>query len=165
MNQEFEKHFEESVVVDASAPEVFEYADDHRNFSSHMNKSSMMMAGSKMETGVDEGHGQKEGSHITMTGSIFGIKLFLDEVVNIHDAPRQKEWHTVGDLSLLVVDHYKLGFKIAPVEGASKLTVYIDYNMPKSFKTRLLGFLLGGMYAKWCVRQMTGGVKDHFERR
>ena len=45
ITQKFERHYEESVVVNAKREKVFAYADDHRNFSSHMNKSSWMMEG------------------------------------------------------------------------------------------------------------------------
>ena len=159
---ERERHLEESIVVSASPDTIFAYADDHRNFSAHMNQSSWMMAGSKMERGTDEGEGKKVGSHITMSGKVLGVHLFLDEVITVHEPPRQKEWQTVGSINLLVIDHYTLGFKIQPADAGSQFTVYIDYDLPKSWKTRALGVLFGGMYAKWCVRQMTQGVRDHF---
>lgn len=156
------KHIEETVSVAALPDAIFTYADNHRNFSAHMNQSSWMMGGGKMETKVDEGEGKKVGSHITMSGRVFGINLFLDEVITVHEPPRQKEWQTVGKINLLVIDHYTLGFKISPDETGSRFTVYIDYDLPKTWKTRALGILFGGMYAKWCVRQMTQGVQNQF---
>lgn len=156
------RHYEESDLISAPPKVVFFYADNPANFSSHMNESSWMMAGNHMETQVDEGKGQKIGSHIKMSGQVLGINLFLDEVVTKHEPPFHKEWQTVGDINLLVIDHYKLGFEVKSQNNASWLKVYIDYDFPKSFKTRLLGFLFGGLYAKWCVYQMLNGVKDHF---
>ncbi len=158
-------HFEESLFVSATTDTVFAYADNHTIFSAHMNKSSWMMGGSKMETSVDEGRGQTVGSHIKMSGRIFGVNLFLDEVVTIHEPPHHKEWQTVGDINLLVIDHYTLGFEIKPQETGSHFRVYIDYDLSQSLRTRLLGLLFGGMYAEWCVRQMTGGVRDHFTKQ
>lgn len=158
------RHFEKSLFVSESPDAVFVYADNHANFSSHMNKSSWMMGGSKMETQLDKGEGQKIGSHIKMSGRVFGINLFLDEVITIHDPPRHKEWQTVGDIKLLVVDHYTLGFEIKPEQTGSRFNVYINYNLPKSWKAHILGVLFGGMYAKWCVGQMVHGVKDHFSK-
>ncbi len=158
----FERHYEESTLIHASAKEVFAYADDHANFSAHMNKSSWMMGGGSMETIVDEARGQKAGSHITMQGKVLGVNLFLDEVITIHKPPHQKEWQTVGNINLIVIDHYKLGFEIEVKENQSKLKVYIDYNIPKTFITKILGQLFGGIYAKWCVRQMISGVDNHF---
>ncbi len=163
--ESYAKHYEESTVINSSAKNVFFYADDHRNFSSHMNQSSWMMGGGKMETTVDAGKGQKVGSHIRMSGNVFGINLFLDEVVVQHDPPYRKAWETVGDLNLLVIDHYKLGFQIEPDNIKSKLKIYIDYSLPKSCGARVLGYLLGEIYAKWCVNRMISGVKDHFRSK
>lgn len=156
------RHFEESVSIPATPNDVFSFADDHRNFSAHMNQSSWMMAGSKMETEIDEEQGKKVGSHIKMSGRMMGIDLSLDEVITVYDPPHQKVWETRGDVNLVVIDQYTLGFKIEPESQGSQFTVYIDYDLPKSWKTRVLGMLLGGMYAKWCVRQMINGTKDHF---
>ena len=157
------KHYEDSVVINSSPENVFSFADNHNNFSSHMNKSSWMMGGGMMKAEVDEGKGQKIGSHIRMDGKIFGINLFLDEVITEREVPHRKAWETVGDINLIVIDHYKLGFEIIPENNKSKLRVYIDYNLSKSLRTKWLGFLFGGMYAKWCVGQMINGTYEHFK--
>lgn len=156
------RHFEESISISATPEAIFSFADNHANFSAHMNQSSMMMAGSKMETHIDEGEGKTVGSHIIMNGKMLGINLYLDEVITIHDPPNQKEWKTVGNVNLVVIDQYTLGFKIRPEPEGSQFAVYIDYELPKSWKTRALGMVLGGMYAKWCVRQMINGTRSHF---
>lgn len=161
--KEYSRHYEESVGVNAKPDEVFAYADDHRNFSSHMNKSSWMMGGGSMKTEVDEGRGQEVGSHIRMSGAVFGANLFLDEVIVEREQPHKKAWETVGDVNLLVIDQYKLGFEITPRDDASDMRVYIDYDPPKSWKTKWLGKIFGGMYAKWCVGQMTNGTREHFQ--
>lgn len=160
----YSRHYEETVKVLADAKTVFNFADNPANFSSHMNKSSWMMGGSKMQTQTDNGNGQQIGSHIMMKGNVLGIGLFLDEVVTQHEPPYKKAWETVGKINLVVIDHYKLGFEITPIDNYSMLKVYIDYNLPNSFKTQWLGVLFGRMYAKWCVRQMLYGVKEHFEK-
>lgn len=156
------RHYEESVFVPASPQDIFSYADNFHNFSSHMNKSSWMMGGGKMETKTDDGKGQRIGSHVRMGGKVFGVSLSLDEAITIHEPPIYKEWQTVEKINLLVIDHYKLGFKIKAEKDGSKMTVFIDYNLPQSAKTWLLGLFLGDMYAKWCVQQMINGVKNHF---
>ncbi|HLE49454.1 MAG TPA: SRPBCC family protein [Patescibacteria group bacterium] len=160
---DFGKHYEESVLVSATPDEIFNFADNHKNFSAHMNKSSWMMGGGSMETEMDEGKGQKLGSHIKLHGKVFGFNLFLDEAITKYSPPNHKEWKTVGNINLLVVDHYKLGFEIKPEKENSLLKVYIDYNLPKPFFTKLLGLLLGSIYAKWCVKQMIKGVDEHFK--
>ena len=163
--REYSKHYEASVTVSAGESEVFSYADDPRNFSSHMNQKSLMMAGSTMETEVDEGEGKQVGSHIRMEGKIMGVPLSLDEVIVERNPPRSKAWETVGDINLLVIDHYKLGFDIKPSNGQSDMTVYIDYNLPQSKRTQWVGRLFGGIYAQWCVKQMVNGVSNHFNKK
>lgn len=161
--EKYTRHYEENTMIKAGAESLFAYADDHTNFSSHMNKPSRMMGGGSMKIRVDDKKGQKVGSHIQMRGKVLGINLYLDEVVTRHEPPYRKEWQTVGDLKLVVIDHYKLGFKIEPENSNSRFRVYIDYDLPKSGGNRLLGYLLGGIYARWCVNQMVSGVKKHFK--
>lgn len=157
------RHYEDSMLVSANPEAVFKFVDDHSNLSLHMNKSSWMMGGGKMETQVDEGKFQKVGSHLRMRGAILGIKLFLDEVVTQHEPPFRKEWQTIGKINLIVIDHYKLGFEIVPDKNNSRLTVFIDYKLPKSAKTYMLGILFGEFYAKRCVGQMITEVSRHFK--
>ena len=160
--ERYDKHYEESTVINEDAKEVFGYVDNHANFSSHMNKSSWMMGGGRMDTHVDEGQGQKVGSHILMSGKVFGIEVALDEVVTIHEPPRRKTWETVGTPKLIVIGDYQMGLVIEPWHDTSNLTVSIDYSLPNSLKTRWVGQLFGGIYAKWCVGQMVNGTQNYF---
>ena len=114
-----------------------------------------------MDVAVDAGRGQKVGSHIRLSGTAFGMKLFLDEVVTRHEPPSIKTWETVGDLRLLVVGHYGMGIEITPQGSDSLMRVYIDYDLPTT--NVWLGRLFGGMYAKWCVAQMIGGAQNQFK--
>lgn len=72
------------------------------------------MGGGRMETMVDEGRGQKIGSHIRLSGKAFGISVALDEVVTRYEPPRFKTWETVGTPKLLVIGHYRMGIEITP---------------------------------------------------
>lgn len=155
-------HHEESSLIPASTNEVFDFIDDHSRLSSHMNKSSWMMGGSKMDTQIDEGKGQRVGSHISMKGRILGINLSLDEVITEYAPFSRKIWKTVGDPKLIVIGNYQMGFELIPESGKSKLKVFIDYDLPTG-PFRFLGYLFGGVYAKWCVRQMLDGVIENFK--
>lgn len=152
--------YEESVHIAASPIAVFDYIDDHNKFSSHMNTSSPMMGGGKMNTYVDELKGQAVGSHIKMDGKVFGICVSLDEVVTERVPPRRKIWKTVGIPKLLIIGQYQMKVEIGPDGPGSRLTVSIDYELPRSFVW--LGKLLSGWYAKWCVQQMLHGTQQHF---
>lgn len=156
------RHYEETSSISASPEEVFTYVDDHKRFSSHMNRSSWMMGGGKMKVSVDEEGGQKVGSHIRMSGTAFRMKIFLDEVVTRYEPPTTKTWETVGDVKLLVIGQYRMGIDIKNQSNGSNLHVFIDYDLPT--KNTWLGTLFGEMYAKWCVSQMIRGANNHFSR-
>ncbi len=158
------RHYAESVSLPVSPKKVFSYADNHANFSSHMSKSSWMMGGGRMNLQMDAGKGRKIGSHIKLDGKVVGMNLFVDEIVKERKPPYIKTWQTVGKIRLLVIGHYRMGFKIKPDSRGSVLKVFIDYELPKSLSTRWLGFLFGGMYAKWCVQQMIKGIAEHFRQ-
>lgn len=152
------KHYESSILVNVYPEKLFSFVDDHKNLSSHMNKSSWMMGGGQMVTEMDNGGGQKVGSHITLCGKAFGFEISLDEVVTKHNPPFIKEWETVEYPKLLVIGNYRMGFEISPSDNGSKIKVFIDYE-PSRGKTFLLGALLGHLYAKWCVHQMLNSAK------
>lgn len=158
----FSQHLEKSSLVNADVTSVFDFIDNHMQFSSHMNKSSWMMGGGKMTTEVDEGKGQKVGSHIKMSGRIMGFNLFLDEVVTERSRPTRKVCKTVGNPNLLVIGNYQMGVELAPENNNTNLTVFIDYDLPGN-AAKILGVLFGEMYASWCVNQMLNGVVYHFK--
>ncbi len=118
------------------------------------------MGGGRMETVIDDGRGQKVGSHIRLSGKAFGINMSLNEVITRYEPFRSKVWETVGTPKLLVIGHYRMGIEITPRNSTSELRVFIDYDLPES--SAWLGRLFGTAYAKWCVRQMLYGVRDYF---
>lgn len=158
--KELARHYEDRSLINARAEELFAYIDDYTHLSSHMSESSWMMGGGRMNTSVDEGNGQRVGSHIRLSGKAFGIRLFLDEVVTRREPPFIKIWDTVGDLRLLIIGHYRMGIEVEPQEGNSWLRVYIDYDLPTT--NAWLGWLFGGIYAEWCVQQMLKDTRNHF---
>lgn len=160
--RKFARHYEDSSLISARAEDLFAYIDDYAHLSSHMSESSWMMGGGRMNASVDDGNGQRVGSHIRLSGKAFGIRLFLDEVVTRREPPFIKIWDTVGDLRLLIVGHYRMGIEVEPQEGNSWLRVYIDYDLPAT--NAWLGWLFGGIYAKWCVQQMLKDTRTHFAR-
>src|SRR5262245_40199558 len=108
------RHSEGSVVLNAQPNELFAFVDDHVQFSSHMSESSWMMGGGSMSIELDDARGRAIGSHIRMTGRVFGVGLFLDQIVTRRDPPSQKVWETVDTPRLLVIGSYRMGFTITP---------------------------------------------------
>ena len=158
-------HRERSQFVAATPSQVFDFVDDHSRLSSHMEKSSWMMGGGRMSIETDDAKGQAVGSHIRMGGRVFGLRIFLDEVVIRRDPPHHKAWETVGPPKLLVIGPYRMGFDIRPSKGGSDVRVFIDYDLPSGLVTRWLGRLFGNWYAKWCVDQMLNGAVETFESK
>jgi hypothetical protein len=79
------------------------------------------------------------------------------------DPPNGKVWQTIGVPRLLIIGHYRMGFRIGVEPGGSLLTVFIDYALPQSGPGRWLGRLLGDFYARWCTQQMAEGARRHFD--
>jgi hypothetical protein len=130
-----------------------------------MSESSWMMGGGRMSAELDEARGQAEGSHIRLGGRVFGVRLYLDEVVTRRNPPTDKVWATVGAPRLLVIGDYEMGVRITPEAGGSRVRVFINYELPKGWATYWLGRLFGRFYAKWCVDQMLVGVARAFPLR
>jgi hypothetical protein len=141
-------------MVAAPAEDVFELLDDHARLSSHMSRRSWKMGWGKMETVLDAGHGQAPGSRIILRGRVFGVWLYLEEIVTRREPPHLKMWETVGTPRLLVIGRYQLGFELTPGASGSHVRVFIDYDLPDRGFAARLGRWFGDWYARWCTGQM-----------
>jgi len=156
------RHEESSGTVNASVDRAFEHLDDQRRLSAHMNKRSWKMGWGKMDLRLDEKNGQAVGSHIVLDGRVFGIRLYLDEVVTERTPPQRKTWETVGEPRLLVIGRYRMGFQLSPNGSGTALRVSIDYDSPRSGLSRYLGAAFGRYYAKWCTMKMVRDAQAAF---
>ncbi len=154
------RHHEETTVITATPTEVFAYLDDPARLAGHMGKSSGIMGGGRMDVSLDEGGGQKIGSHIRLDGTAFGLRVFLDEVVTKREPPLEKQWQTVGAHRLLVIGDYAMGLNLEPAGVHSNLRIFIDYELPREHTW--LGTLFARLYAKWCVGMMLNDARAHF---
>lgn len=150
----FTRHHESRGVVAAAPEDVFALLDDHARLSSHMSQRSWKMGWGKMETILDANEGKAVGSRIVLRGRVFGVWLFVEEVVTHREPPRLKTWETVGKQRLLVIGGYRMGFTVAAHGAGSLITVSIDYALPATGVSKVLGWLLGDWYARWCTRGM-----------
>jgi hypothetical protein len=155
------RHYENSALITASAKEVFDFTDNPLNLSKHMEKPKPQMLWGWMRNTLDEKGGREVGSVIRMKGNVLGINLSLEEVIIERTVNKSKSWKT-NWVNLVVIGNYTMGFGINPVDTGSKLTVFINYALPESGKTRWLGNLFGDMYARWCVHQMLKDTTNHF---
>lgn len=161
-NSAYERKFEATGAL-AALPEVaFEFLDDPHRLSSHMGKSSWRMMGSKMDLSLDAGEGRKVGSEIILQGRMMGLELFVRERVIERVVPRGKAWETIGDQKMLVIDQYRMGFRLEKGSEETRLAVFIEYSLPKTIIGRLLGYVFAGFYASWCTEKMVADAVRHF---
>jgi hypothetical protein len=158
------EHAEFTAIVQAPVERVFEWLDDQTRLVQHMSKRSWTMGWGKMEVELDVGRSRAVGSHIVLRGRVFGIGLYLEEVVIAHEPPRKKSWETGGEPRLLVIGSYRMGFDLESEGSTARLRVSIGYQLPKKGISRVLGRLFGRSYARWCVRQMAEDAQRSFAR-
>ena len=162
-DQSFPLHHESSARVAAPIDQVFAYLDDPQALAAHMGESSMMMMGSRMSIDVDADGGRVVGSKIRMHGRMMGIPLSLEEVITKRLVPSKKVWETIGTPNLVVIAHYRMGFELTPSGDTTLVRVFIDYRFPTTAPGSWLGRLLGGVYARWCTKQMAGDAARQFD--
>ncbi len=151
---DFPFHREASTTVESPVVKVFAALDDHKRLAGHMSKPSLMMAGATMTIETDPLEGKAVGSEIRLHGRVVGIPIFVVERVVEYTAPFRKVWQTTTEPKLLVIGSYRMGFELTPQAQATVLRVWIDYAFPSAFFPRLMGRILAGFYAQWCVNQM-----------
>jgi hypothetical protein len=157
----YSRHEEHSLAVRGNVEIVFAALDDPKRLSSHMNKRTWKMGGGMMETIVDAGQGKRVGSHIILRGRVFGIPLFVEEVVTERQPPTRKVWETTGTPRLLVIGPYRMAFELLPNQAHVQLRVALDYELPTGIPGFILGRLFGGAYARWCVRRVTSDARNY----
>lgn len=161
-DRRFRLHEESVALVNAPVDQAFDYLDDPKALASHMGESSMMMMGSRMSIDVDADGGRRVGSKIRMEGRVMGVPLSLEEVITERQAPSMKVWETIGTPNLLVLANYRMGFDLTRRGDSSLLRVFIDYSLPSRAPGSWLGRMLGGVYARWCTKQMAHDAAMHF---
>jgi uncharacterized membrane protein len=150
----FGSHYEEHATVNAPADLLFDYLDDFEQLGAHMTRSSWMVAGAKMRYEFDDGKGRRVGSRVRLLGSFLGLKLEIEERVTNREPARSKAWQTVENPRMLILARYRMGFSLQPLLEGCRLTAFIGYALPGKGIARLLGALAGGIYARWCVRNV-----------
>jgi hypothetical protein len=158
---QFVHHFEDEALIEIPEAALFGFLDKHSQLAAHMTRRSWMMGGGRMDISADAGGFQRLGSRLRLAGRAFGLKIMLEEEVTAYQPPLKKTWQTIGSPKLLIIGEYRMGFTLTPTAGGCRLRVFIDYEMPHGAITRLLGYLLGRVYARWCVRSMIREARVH----
>jgi len=159
--KQYEKHYEDSVLIPAPVQDVFDYVDNHANYYSHVIKFARILGGG-MDLQMDERQGQAVGSHIRLAGSVFGKSLSLEEVVTRREPPHSKTWETVGIPKFLIVGQYQYNVQIDPQDNGSMLRVSFDSNPPE--ESGWLRRLFSRIYSRLCAWEMAKVTREYFVR-
>ena len=156
-----------SVTIEAPAERVFAYVDDIRNLARHMSESrSMPMMGSKLKLEIMTPEPTGVGAVYRYSGRMMGLTIDFSETVTKYVAGREKVWRTIGKPELLIIAGYEMRVLAEPVSPtSSRLTISIDYELPRAGIWRALGWALAGAYSRWCLTSMVEGSKLDLERR
>ena len=154
------RHYEDSTPAAGLPREVFDFIDNPNNLAMHMEIPSPLMGGGSVKTIIGAGEAKTIGSHIRMSGKAFGIPIFLDEAITRREPPRIKSWKTTGDINLVVIGHYEMTVKTEDFQGKSKVTGSINWQLPD--RNKWLGYMFGGLYARWCIGMMLKSVRERF---
>jgi polyketide cyclase/dehydrase/lipid transport protein len=154
-----------TVTIEAPAERVFAYVDDIRNLARHMSESrSMPMMGSKLKLEIVTSEPTGLGAVYRYSGRMMGLTIDFSEVVTKYVAGREKVWRTIGKPELLIIAGYEMRVLVEPVSPtSSRLTISIDYELPRAGIWRALGWALAGAYSRWCLTSMVDGSKLDLE--
>ena len=155
-----------SVTIEAPAERVFAYVDDIRNLARHMSEGrSMPMMGSKLKLEIMTPEPTGVGAVYPILRPDDGVddRFFRDG--HQYVAGREKVWRTIGEPQLLIIAGYEMRVLVEPVSPtSSRLTIGIDYELPRASIGRLLGWALAASYSRWCLTNMIEGTKLDLER-
>lgn len=164
VSNHYQFQFSSQGLLNTTPQEAFSYLNDPHKLSSHMSQSSWMMAGSKMDMVLDDKNGMGVGAEIILKGKMMGIPLYVREFVTDSQDSKLKVWETQGPQKMIILEQYKMGFRLEPEAKKVRLTVFIEYNLPARGIGVALGKLLGKCYAKWCTDQMVKSALHHFNK-
>lgn len=142
------------------------YVDDIRKLPRHMSeRGSMAMVGSKLILEISTPEPTGIGATCRYSGRVMGLLIDFSETVTHYVPGREKTWRTSGEPRLLIIDNYEMRVLVEPMPDArSKLTITIDYTLPRSVLWRAIRGMLAASYARWCLESMIGGPVKDLER-
>ena len=155
----------ETVDIQAPAERVFAYIDDIRNLGWHMTEqSSMAMMGSRLTLEILSDQATGLGATYHYSGTMMGLSIDFSESVTMYVPQREKVWRTIGEPRLLIIASYEMRLAVEPLSpAASRLTIVIVYELPRSGFWRIVGFMLARSYSRWCLRRMCRDTRRALE--
>jgi hypothetical protein len=159
------KTITETVEIAARPEAVFSYADDIRNIGWHMTESSMPLMGSKLNVQIVSKNPTGLGASYRWYGKVMGLTIDFTETVTKWVRNKERVWSTIGEPQIIIIGNYEMWFNLEPAGAKTRLTFGIRYDLPRPLFWRLVGFLLGGPYSRWCLKNMCGDAKKALEAK
>jgi hypothetical protein len=149
-----------SATIDAPADRVFANVDDIRNLARHMSeRSSMPMMGARLALQIVTPDPTGVGATYRYSGRAIGFAIDFSETVTRYVPGREKVWRTIGEPRLLILDSYEMRLLVEPeTDTSARLTITIDYALPRTGLRHFLGRSLAAPYARWCLGNMIEGT-------
>ena len=126
----------------------------------------MAMIGSKLKLEIMTPETTGVGAIYRYSGQAMGLKIDFFETVITFVAGREKVWRTIGQPQLLIIADYGMRVLVEPLSAdTSRLKISIDYQLPRRGIWRVIGWMLAGVYSRWCLTSMVEGCKLELEQR
>lgn len=147
-----------------STPEkVFQSLDDLGVTGMHMTESSMPMMGGKLNLEFITPHHTGLGSKYRWTGNVMWMDMDFTVEVTKWISGKEKTWETIGDPKVIIYSWYRMHLKISEDGNSTKAELSISYEKPKGWFNKVICFLLGDWYCRWCLKHMLGDCKKSVE--
>jgi hypothetical protein len=147
-----------------STPEkVFLCLDDLGVTGMHMTKSSMPMMGGKLNLEFITPHHSGLGSKYRWTGNVMWMEMDFTVEVTKWISGKEKTWETIGDPKVIIYSWYRMYLKISEDCNITTAELSISYEKPKGWFNKVICFLLGDWYCRWCLKHMLGECKISVE--
>jgi hypothetical protein len=156
---------EERVRVGAPPSRGFAWLDDPRNTGWHMSRRSLAMAGGLLRVEQLSQHATGQDATYRSSGRMLGLRIDFTTTVVRWIENREKVWRTVGNPHLAVIGQFERRLAVDASDGGTRLTLSFAYDLPASRGGRVLGWLLAGPYARWCVLRIIRDVQTQFGGR
>jgi hypothetical protein len=141
-------------IIQASPEKVFDCIDDLGVSGMHMTESSMPMMGGKMDLEFLTPY--KTGFHTKYrwTGKVLWWNMDFTVLVTNWIRGKEKTWETIGISKLIIYSWFRMNLKVGRDSTGTIALLSISYEKPKGFLNKILCFLVGNWYCKWCINNM-----------
>jgi hypothetical protein len=156
------KNLIRSSFIPAEPEKVFRQMDDYSKTGMHMMESSGMMMGSKLHLEQLSTNAVGVGATYRWFGKMMGMTIDFMQTVSKWEQSREKEWSTNPGAKIIIMEWYRMYFRLKPADGGTLASISIDYTRPRQWFYKLLSYLFCGWYARWCLNSMLRDTKKAF---